>query len=80
MNVYTYKDLIEDLNGDVAWNTIREKALSSKLNLKDIPSESRTEVRQAINEYFKRKAPKEYSENPHIHYDIPHFCRDGKLK
>lgn len=80
MTGYTYRDLIRDLNDDVEWNIIREKALSSKLNLKDVPNESRTEVRQAINEYFRKKAPKEHSENSHIHYEVPHFNKPSMKK
>lgn len=75
---YTHKELVCDLRNDVDWNTIRERAVSSKLDLKDVPIESRSEVREAINEYFKRKMPKEQLENPHIHYEVPHFCKTIK--
>lgn len=77
---YSYEDLISDLNNNEIWNAIRKKAIAGKLDPRDTPENRRSEVKRAMEEYFKRRSADDQEKDSGVHDDIPHFCRDGKLK
>lgn len=67
---YTVEDIIKDLNSDKAWNEIREQMIASGLNKKVMDDSTKKELSEAVNQYFYRKCPQEYKDNPHIHYEV----------
>lgn len=76
---YTYESLISDLEHDENWNVIRERANDGKIDLKCVPDDHRVAVKEAIDEYFKRKHENQKL-SPNVHYDISHFCKEKTRK
>ncbi len=79
--MYSEEELKRDLKsvktGD-DMNRIREKCLNTGVEWDKVSIE--TKKLYANIQTRIHPCPDSYRKNPHIHYDIPHFCSDGKLK
>lgn len=78
---YSEKELVEDLKSAVSgedMNNIRRKCIETGIKWEEISTG--TKKFYASTQSRIHPCPEEYKKNQHVHYDIPHFCRDGEIK
>lgn len=78
---YTLDNLFEDLRqGTKSWNEIKKQCAEAGITTESLKKTEKTEYVALLNNYRKKKCPQEYKENPHIHYEVPHFGKPNKKK
>lgn len=79
--MYTEAQIVEDLKNVVCgkdFNTIQKRIKEENINWSNLGNSTKQEFINAMSRIHP--CPSEYKENPHIHYEIPHFGKPNKKK